>query len=93
MSPDNFIDEDGYEENPWDDAGESVPIKDFLPPPEAFKNAIVQMKPNGMTMFALSPEDLTAMEHMAAESGTNLAGLVASILHDYASGQLVKRGD
>lgn len=84
--------DDGYEDDPWKDdpPGELVPVKDFLPPAALMRNALTYLRQDGATLFMLSPEDLRVIEAQAEQEGVSAPQVMAGILHDYASGRLVR---
>lgn len=85
--------DDGYEDDPWadDPPGRLVPVADdFLPPADVIRRSIAQLSAHGMILFSLPPDDMKLLEKKAAMSGVNPADLITGILHDYATGQLIK---
>ena len=91
MSKEQDID-DGYEENPWDDEdGSNLQIiPDFLPPPEMLKNAKVRFITDADSLLT---QDLQRIEQIALARNLTPTNLIAGVLHDFVTGNLVRRGE
>ena len=90
MKKKKILDRVKYEVNPW---GDDEPIigkrvKDFLPSPEALKNAKVRII-HQKNELSLEIKDHQKLKQRAAKIGISEEALMSAILSDYARGKLV----